>query len=123
MASIRNANAVRAAEGLLDWAEGLEPRCGVRYTRSGDGVIETPGGRLFRISHDGEVRVSSRSLTPHGESWNGERIKRFVQDLDEIGVRLEDNRPKAPLEAFLTKANATGLDGAGSRDRLKPSRG
>ena len=31
------------------------------------------------------------------EPWNS-GPEQLVQDLDEIGVRLEDNRPRAPLE-------------------------
>lgn len=97
MASIRNADGARAAKGLLDWAE--SKRLDVRYTQSA-AIIETLGGRLFRISYEGEVRVSRHTLTPHGESWDSGRIKRFVQDLDEIGVKLEGNRPRAPLESL-----------------------
>lgn len=51
-------------EGLLDWAEST--RLDVRYTQSA-AIIETLGGRLFRISYEGEVRVSRHTLTPHGE--------------------------------------------------------
>jgi hypothetical protein len=97
MAGLRNKDAARAAKGLLDWAEAR--RLGVRYTQSA-AIIETLGGRLFRISYEGEVRVSSHTLTPRGESWDGGRIKRFVQDLDEIGLKSEGNRPRAPLESL-----------------------
>jgi len=100
MTSIRNVDgARRATEGLLDWAESKHPRLDVRYTQSA-AIIETLGGRLFRISYEGEVRVSSHTLTPRGDSWDGGRIKRFVQDLDEIGLKSEGNRPRAPLESF-----------------------
>ncbi len=100
MAILQDADAARAAAGLLDWAEDVEPLLGIRYTQSGDAVIETPGGRLFRIAHDGEIRVSSRTLIADGDSWDDERIKTFVKDLDEIGFRLQGNRPRAPLECL-----------------------
>jgi len=97
MASIRNADGARVAEGLLGWAESKQ--LDIRYTESA-AIIATPGGRLFRISYEGEVRVSRHTLTPRGESWDGGRINRFVQDLDKIGVRLEGKWPRAPLESL-----------------------
>lgn len=44
--------------------------------------------------------MSSHTLAPHGESWDGGRIKRFEQDLDEFGLKFEGNRRRAPLELF-----------------------
>lgn len=98
MASIRAADGARAAaEGLLDWAESKQPRLDVLYTQSAAGIETFGGSRLFRISYEGEVRVSHHTLTLHGESWDGGRIK-FEQDLDEIGLKFEGNRWRAPLE-------------------------
>jgi len=97
MDGLRTEDAARAAHGLLDWAEARQ--LGVRYTQNA-AIIETPGRRLFRVLYSGEVRVSGHTITPHGESWDGERIKRFVQELDEIEVRLDGNRPQAPLESL-----------------------
>jgi hypothetical protein len=70
----------------------------VSYTEK-EAVLKTSGDTLFRIRHR-QVRVSGSTLKPRGESWDDERIERFVQDLDEIGVRIERKRPRAPLDSL-----------------------
>ena len=52
--------------------------------------------RLFRIRH-GQVRVSFEALGDD-DKRRGERIRRLVQDLDVIGVKVVRNKPRAPLE-------------------------
>jgi hypothetical protein len=75
----RSPDAASVAEGLLGWAKSKQARLGpVRYRQSA-AIIETPGPpadrlRLFRITYDGEVRVSHHTLSPQGDSWNGESI-------------------------------------------------
>jgi hypothetical protein len=41
--------------------------------------------------------VALGAVVTKGEPWD-ERTRQLVQDLDEIGVGLEGNRPRAPLE-------------------------
>lgn len=105
---VRSADAARAAEGLLDWAE-REQQVTVDYRRRKrdgpeTGAIEVPDrGRLFRITEQQEVRVSLTTLRQH---WGKERISQLVQELAEINERFQidtkykSHRPEAPLESL-----------------------
>lgn len=59
-------------------------------------TIGAPHGPLFRL-RPREVQVSLSAVIKKDEAWD-EPTKKVVQDLDEIGVRLGGNRPRAPLE-------------------------
>jgi hypothetical protein len=76
----------------------MKPRgVSVRYSpKGGVGAIRAPRGGLFKLKRR-EVQVSLSGVITSGEPWD-ERTKQLVQDLDDIGVRLERNRPRAPLE-------------------------
>jgi hypothetical protein len=104
---IGSEDARRAAEGLLDWAEGkqLPPD----YKREGKrgpetAAIEVQGrGRLFKIEEQRVVHVSLTALRRLGDE---EIISRLVQDLARIDARFEidtkkrGERPEAPLESL-----------------------
>ena len=96
---INSPDAELVAEDLFDWADGMKSR-GVRVRcppTQTQGIIEVPGtGRLFRV-RPREVQVALSAVVRKGEPWD-ERTEQLVQDLDEIGVRLEGRRPRAPLE-------------------------
>jgi hypothetical protein len=82
-------------------SRGVEVRCTPTQC-----IIKAPRGRLFRVRAR-EVQVSLRAVIKNDEPW-AEPTKSLVQDLDEIGVRLEGNRPRAPLELLVddrTRAN------------------
>lgn len=104
---IGSEDARRAAEGLLDWAEGKQlPQDYKREGKRGPetAAIELPDrGTLFTIKEQRVVRVSFRGLRQH---WDDERIIRLVQDLAKIDARFgidtkkRGERPEAPLESL-----------------------
>ena len=90
--------AAAAAEDLFDWADSMKSRgVGVRCTPT-QCIVEVPQGALFRVRRR-EVQVALSAVISNAEPWN-EPTKKLVQDLDEIGVRLEANRPRVPLEVL-----------------------
>ena len=66
------------------------------------GTIKVDAGPLFRVKLSGEVRVSLSGVVTKDEPWN-ESTTQLVQELEEIGFRLEGKgsrwrrRPEAPL--------------------------
>lgn len=105
MEGLDSEEAALVARELLDWAEN-QPELQVRYSQTDgpnpttDAIVEVSGSTLFRIRRQREVRVSYEALTAHGEPWNEARIGQLVQELDQIGLRRERDRPRAPLEAL-----------------------
>lgn len=90
--------AAAAAEALFDWADTMEGRgVEVRCTPT-QCAVQAPRGPLFRVRPE-EVQVALSAVIRKNEPWN-EATKTLVQGLDKIGVRLEDNRPRAPLEVL-----------------------
>ena len=97
MDEMSSPDATVAAEGLLEWADSMKPReVRVRYPKAGEAAIRAPRGGLFKLNPR-EVQVSLSGVTTSGEPWD-ERTNQLVQDLDNIGLRLERKRPRAPLE-------------------------
>lgn len=84
------------AGDLFSWADEMKSRGIEVQCTSTQCVVKTPGGPLFRIRPQ-EVQVAlSAAIARRGPS--DERITALVQQLDEIGVRLKNKRPRAPLE-------------------------
>ncbi len=84
---ISSPDAALVAEGLFDWADSMRSR-GVRVrphrnTRHHQGASGSAVQGQAR-----EVQVSLSAIVGRGEPWD-ERTEQLVQDLDEIGVRLE----------------------------------
>lgn len=88
--------AAAAAEHLFEWADRMKPfEVEVRPTPT-QCIVEVPRGPLFRV-RPREVQVALSPMIRKDEPWD-DQVRELVQDLDEIGVRLEGNRPRAPLE-------------------------
>jgi hypothetical protein len=109
MEGMPNEEVALVASELLDWAEG-QPEIHVRYSQTDgpnpttDAIVEVSGSTLFRIRRQREVRVSIEALAAHGEPWNEARVGQLVQELDQIGLKQERDRPRAPLEALVDEA-------------------
>lgn len=88
--------AAAVAEELFDWADRMKARgVELEYTPT-QCIVKAPRGRLFRV-RPREVQVALSAVIKEGEPWD-EPTEQLVQELDEIGVRLKGNRPRAPLE-------------------------
>ena len=105
LASIReqSESAGDAAAGILDWAD-REPRLNVRYTYTRC-RIETGVGPLLRLASTlwpEKIHVHLRTLADHGAPGDDEHVEQLVQELADIGVKLDSAEPRsrnlAPLE-------------------------
>ena len=88
--------AVHAADDLMGWADRLGPRgVEVRPTPT-QCVIEVSGKPLFRLRPQ-ELQVALSAVVTKDQPWD-ERTVKLVEDLGELGLELQQGKPRAPLE-------------------------
>lgn len=81
------------AEDLFEWADDKKSReVEVRITPI-RGIVRMPAGQLFRMKPPGKVKVSLSDVNSKAEP-----TRQLVQELGEIGFRVESEDPEAPLE-------------------------
>lgn len=91
-------SAADVATDVLEWAESRPLQLDIDYARK-SAAIKMPGGTLLRIAADGEIRVSLHRLAAR-DDWDDHRIAKLAKQLERLGLRHDQDRPRAPLESL-----------------------